>query len=412
MARTSCARGERSLPLGYGAMPCHVLILRQSEPYPYGWVRNQGRALAGAGYAVTVVGPTGFGNEASDEMIDGVRALRFRRTAGGRGLRGYVREYAVSAWHMARLAFRAHRDRPVDVVIASAPPDFLVWLALPFKLAGAGIIYDQRDPAPELFEAKFGRRGWLYRILVRFERSAWRRADVAMPHNESCADLGRDRGGISDERMYIVGVGPDPERIFPVEEQPELRRGKRFLVLWIGAISQQESLGVFVDAIEILVRDRSRTDISFSIAGPGDEREAILEDVRRRGLHNAVDLPGVITDDDLLRSYMATADICVSVDEQNDMNDKSTMMKVLEYMAMGRAVIQTSLHEMKRISADTTLYTRSGDALDLANQIERLLGDEELREQLGDAARARMVEGLMWSDQVAVMIEAVEAARR
>ncbi len=231
-----------------------------------------------------------------------------------------------------------------------------------------------------------------------------------MPHNESCAEIGRERGGVEEDRIFTVGVGPDPRRIFPVEPRPELRRGREHLVLWIGAMSKQESLGHLIEAADRLVHRHGRDDVAISIVGPGDEREAIQAEVRRRGLDGVVELPGVVTDDDLLRAYMASADVCLSVDERNNMNDKSTMMKVLEYMAMGRPVVQFPLLEMERVCGDTTVYARNADPSDLAEKVVELLDDPDRRRRLGESARKRVLAGQMWPDQIPVLVAAVTAA--
>ncbi len=388
----------------------HVLILRQSEPYPYGWIRQEAQALAQGGFKVTVICPTGLGHEALDETVEGVRALRYRAPQGGRGVAGYLREFVVAMARMAALVRRLRAQTRVDAVIASTPPDFLVLLALAFRGRGAAVIFDQRDPGPELFEAKFGRRGVIYRLLVAIERFAFRQADVSMVHNESCAELARGRGGLEEERIFVVGVGPDPRRIFPVDPRPELKRGRRHLVLWIGAMSRQETLEHLIGAADQLVHRHGRDDVAVSIVGPGDEREAVQGEVARRGLDDVVDLPGVVTDDDLLRAYMATADVCLSVDERNGMNDRSTMMKVLEYMAMGRPVVQFPLTEMERVCGDATVYARNADPTDLAEKIDALLDDADRREQLGQAGLQRMRDGQMWPDQIPVLIAAVNAA--
>ncbi|HWC09956.1 MAG TPA: glycosyltransferase, partial [Acidimicrobiales bacterium] len=228
-------RGE---PTGNGGQrSAHVLILRQNEPYPYGWVGQEARALANAGYQVTTLTPTGFGYDSPDETSDGVRALRFRVRASSTGLIGYVWEYASSLWAMATRLLPLVRHGAVDVVIVATPPDLLVALALPLRCRGAGVIFDQRDPGPELFEAKFGRRGMVHRLLVKSEQFACRHADVLMPHNEACAQLLQQRSGADADRMFVVGVGPDPDRIFPVPPDPRLRQGRPYLVLWMGTIS-------------------------------------------------------------------------------------------------------------------------------------------------------------------------------
>jgi glycosyltransferase involved in cell wall biosynthesis len=388
----------------------HILILRQSEPYPYGWIRNLSRAFIDNGYEVTVAVRTAFGLDAAEKWIDGVRVLRYKEHPGGKGLMSYLGELLYSMFQMGRLAARAAGGRRIDVVIASTPPDPLVLVALPLRWRGAALVVDQRDPSPELYEAKFQRRGLPYRLLVWMERFAFRRADVAVVHNESCADIARHRAGLPDDRIYVVGVGPDPERIFPVEARPELKRGKRHMVLWMGNMSTQESLGHLIDAAEELVLRRQRSDVMFAIVGPGDARETLMEDVERRGLRHVVHFPGVVTDDSVLRAYLATADVCVSVDERNEMNDKSTMMKVLEYMAMGRAIVQFPLLEMERAAGDTTVYARNADSADLAQKIAELLDDPERRHRLGQAARARVLQGQMWDAQIPVALAAVEAA--
>ena len=392
--------------------PPHVLVLRQNEPYPYGWVGQEARALADSGYQVTTISPTGLGYGAADETLHGVRALRFPAPPPAPGVRGYLREYGTSLRWMARLSRGVAREQPVDVVIVATPPDFLVGLALPLRRRGAAVVFDQRDPGPELFEAKFNRRGLLHRLLLASERFAFANADVVMPHNESCAALALGRGRVEPERIFVVGVGPDPRRIFPVPARPELRRGKRLLVLWMGTMSTQEGLEHLIEVADHLVNRRQRDDIAFSIVGPGDARTALLAEVRRRGLEGVVDLPGAITDDDELRAYMATADVCLSVDEQNPMNDRSTMMKVLEYMAMGRPVVQFPLAEMRRLCGNDTVYARNADADDLATKIEELLDDPDRREELGRRARRRLLDGMMWTDQVPVLVDAVEAALR
>jgi glycosyltransferase involved in cell wall biosynthesis len=323
---------------------------------------------------------------------------------------GYVREFVLAMGRMARLAWRLRREAPVDAVIASTPPDFLILLALIFRRGGAGVVFDQRDPGPELYEAKFDRRGPIWRLLVAIERFAFRQADVSMPHNESCADLARGRGGLDEERIFIVGVGPDPRRIFPVAPRPELKRDRRYLVLWIGVMSRQETLGHLIEAADQLVHRHGRKDVVFSIVGPGDERKAIEEEVVRRGLDDVVELPGVVTDDDLFRAYIATADVCVSVDERNGMNDRSTMMKVLEYMAMGRPVVQFPLTEMQNLCGEATVYARNADPTDLAEKIDELLEDAARREELGRAGLERMRNGQMWPDQIPALIAAVNAA--
>jgi glycosyltransferase involved in cell wall biosynthesis len=388
----------------------HVLIALENEPYPYDRrVRQEAEAFVAAGHAVTVVGPTGFGFDGLEERIDGVLALRYKAPPGGRGVAGYAREYGLSLLHLTRLMWKAHRRRPVDVALVCNPPDLLVIPALMLRRRGAAVIFDHHDLSPELFALKFGDRRWLQRIVRKVESFALRSADTVIATNDTYADVGRRRGPVEPHRMHIVRNGPDPKRIYPVAPRPELRRGRDKLVCWVGLMSDQEGLHHLLDAAEELIKRRGREDVSFAIVGAGDARDALIADTDRRGLADHVHFPGR-ADDDLLRAYMATADVCVGVDESNPMNDSSTMTKVIEYMVMGRPIVQFPLHETSRVCGDTSLYARAGDAVDFADRVQELLDDPERAERLGAAARKRAVPALLWPEQVPALLHAVGAA--
>jgi glycosyltransferase involved in cell wall biosynthesis len=388
----------------------HVLIALENEPYPYDRrVRQEAEALVDAGHHVTVVGPTGFGHDALEEEIDGVLALRYKAPPGGRGVGGYAREYGLSLLHLGRLMWKAHRRRPVDVALVCNPPDLLVIPALGLRRAGAALIFDHHDLSPELFALKFGNRRALQGIVRKVESFALRRADVVIATNDTYAEVEKRRGPVEPHRVHIVRNGPDPKRIYPVPRRPELRRGRDKLVCWVGLMSDQEGLHHLLDAADELVKRRRREDIAFAIVGAGDARDELIADTASRGLADHVHFPGR-AEDDLLRAYMATADVCVGVDESNPMNDSSTMTKVIEYMVMARPVVQFALHETSRVCGDTSLYARAGDAVDFADRIAELLDDRERAEQLGAAARERAVPALLWPQQVPALLDAVAAA--
>ncbi len=389
-----------------------VLIALQNEPYPYDRrVRQEAEALTAAGHSVTVCGPTGFGFDAPEELIDGVRVLRHPQPPAGSGIVSYLREYATSLWRIGRLMRRAQRETPFDLVIVCSPPDLLVLPALPLRRKGAALVFDHHDLSPELFTLKFGDRAAIQRIVRLAERFALRRADVVIATNDTYADVERRRGPVADHRVFIVRNGPDPKRIYPVEPRPELKRGRDKLVCWVGLMSDQEGLHHLLDAAEHLVRRQGRDDVGFAIVGAGDARDGLIAETARRGLADHVHFPGR-ADDELLRAYMATADVCVGVDEPNPMNDSSTMTKIIEYMVMGRPIVQFPLVETSRVCGDTCLYAQPGDAVDMAERIAELLDDPERARTLGEAARERALAGLLWPQQVPHLLEAVTAAAR
>lgn len=389
----------------------HLVVLLENQAYPNDVrVRAQVEAVRSAGWEVTVIGPTGPGHQAREEETGGVRMLRFPAAPSGRGIQHYVAEYGLSFVRLLPLAIRVAAERRVDAVLVCNPPDFLVELARPFARRGAGVVLDDRELSPELFEVKYGRRGPLFRVLVSLERRAFRRSDAILVTNASYVENITRRAGVSPERVFVVGNGPDERRIYPVPVRPELRAGRRHLVLWMGAMSTQEGLEFLVAAADELVNVRGRDDVSFALVGPGDIHDDLRAEVSRRGLDDVVELPGLVGDD-LVRAYLSTADVCVNTDQPNPMNDRAAMRKVLEYLAVGRAVVQFPLAEMCRLCGDTTLYARPGDPYELADRIGELLDDPELRERLGAAGRRRVHDGLMWSDQITSLMSALELAR-
>jgi glycosyltransferase involved in cell wall biosynthesis len=391
-------------------MSLHVLVLLESLPYPLDpRVRAQAAALRAAGHEVTVVSPTASPGDPVDEVLDGVRVRRFPAPPAGGGVLGYVREYAVAFGRVRAVVRDVLRERRVDVVLTCGPPDLLVTLARPAARQGAAIIFDYRELSPELFEAKFGRRGLPYRALRIVERHAFRTADAVMTVSEPCAELARGRGGVDPSRVFLVGNGADPVRVHPVAPRPELRRGREHLVLWLGMMSSQENLERLVEAAAHVVHGCGRTDVHFALVGPGDARERLQRDVAERGLSPFVELPGSVGDE-LVRAYISTADVCVGVDQPNAMNDRAAMRKILEYMAIGKAIVQFPLREMRRLCGDACDYARPGDAADLAATICALLDDPERRRRLGVAARRRAWNGLMWPEQVPALLAAVDTA--
>ncbi len=401
---------ERDGPTVRAADRGQIVFLVENESYPHDRrVRQEALALVGAGYRVTVVCPNSPSVPVLEEEIEGVRVLRFRQPPQGRGALRYVREYMYALVRIRRLVRKLCREQ-VTAVIACNPPDFLPLLALPLRRNGAALIFDLHDPAPELFEAIFHRRGLIHRALTALERRAARSADVTMTVNQPCAELLRSRDGVDQERVYVLVTCPDPRNFFPVEPRPELRRGHKHLVLWLGRMSRKENLPMLVDAADEIVNTQRRDDVCFALVGDGDVRSQLEAEVERRGLSEAVVFPGMV-DDDRLREWITTADICVSLDRRNPMNDRSLMIKVMEYLAMGRAIVQFPLAEMGRVCADASVYADENDPGDLPTKIVELLDDPERRSRLGDEARVRLAEiGLTWPQQVPILLQAVEHA--
>ncbi len=125
------------------------------------------------------------------------------------------------------------------------------------------------------------------------------------------------------------------------------------------------------------------------------------------GLDDIVEFTGRVPDQKLLE-YLNTADICVNSDEFNEMNDKSTMNKILEYMALGKPIVQFDLTEGRFSAQEASLYARPNDYRDLAAKIVELLDDEPRRKAMGEFGRRRVIEELSWEYTSKALLEAYD----
>jgi glycosyltransferase involved in cell wall biosynthesis len=377
-----------------------ALIIVQNLPVPFDrrvWLEC--KALTAAGYEVTVISPKG-NDDPGHEVIDGVTLLRYRPYAPGGSALGFVLEYVYSFLATARLVLRARRDGRFDVLQACNPPDIFWpigrWLR---RRDGSRFVFDHHDLCPELYDSRFpeGRR-LPWRGLVALEKATFRTADHVVATNTSYAEIAVRRGGKDPADVTVVRTGPDPERLRRRAAVPALRRGRRHLVAYIGVMGPQDGVDLAVRAAAHVVHDLGREDVSFTFMGAGDSYSDIVRLRDDLGLRDHVELPGRVPDDTVL-DVLSTADVGLSPDPKNPLNDLSTMNKTLEYMAFGMPVVAFDLKET-RVSADgAASYVPSGDVAAYAQAIVELLDDDSRRSAMGRAGRLRIEEELGWPHQ-------------
>jgi glycosyltransferase involved in cell wall biosynthesis len=385
----------------------HVLVLSENLSVPFDTrVWQEARALAGAGYRVTVVCPRGRTRDREAQaVLDGVRILRFpqREAVGGR--LGFVREYAGALWHMALASLRTGR---VDVVHACNPPDLMFLVALPHKLRGARFVFDHHDLAPELYLSRFGgRRDLAFRALLLAERLTFRTADLVISTNESYRRMALERGGVRPERVVVVRSGPSTDRFHPVPPDPGRRGGKPHLLVYLGVMGPQDGVDHAVRALAHLRDDEGREDWRAVLVGAGEQHDEVRALARRLGLDDLVAFTGRVPDGELL-AWLASADVCLAPDPLSPLNDVSTMTKVVEYMAMGRPMVAFDLHETRVSAGDAALYARPNDERDFARLIARLLDDPRERERMGGVGLARVRDGLSWEHSRRALVAAYD----
>jgi glycosyltransferase involved in cell wall biosynthesis len=370
-------------------------------------VWQEARTLAAAGYVVSIICPKAPGYEKSFESIDGIDIHRHPLPREADGPFGYTFEYGAALILEFLLSLKVLFGRGFDVIHACNPPDTMFLIGGFYKLFGKKFVFDHHDINPELYEAKFGKRGFGRRVLVALERMTFRTADMVISTNESYRSIATGRGGKKPSEVFVVRSGPDLTRIRQVPPNPALKRGRRYLVGYVGVMGKQEGIDLLLQAVQLIVHHLGRTDIHFGLVGGGTELPAMRDLARALGVADYVTFTGRAPDADLLE-MLNTADICVNPDRANEMNDRSTMNKIMEYMALAKPIVQFDLTEGRVSAGEASWYARPNDVADLAQKMIALLGDEEQRARMGAIGRERVERVLAWQHEAPRLIAAYE----
>ena len=387
-----------------------VLIIVENLPLPFDRrVWQEALALRDAGYQVSAICPKARGFRRSYELIDGIHVHRHPLPVEADSAVSYMLEYGLSLFWELVLAIRVALTRGFDVIHACNPPDTIFLIARFFRLFGKRFIFDHHDINPELYEAKFQRRDRWYRLLLRLERWTFATADVSIATNESYRRIAIERGGMQPDRVFVVRSGPDLRHIKPGAVCSELRRGRRYLVAYVGVIGRQEGLDLLLRSIDFMRRKLKRNDVQFVIVGGGTELDSLKRLSSELAIDDCVDFTGRVSDARLWQ-VLNSADVCVNPDRATAMNDMSTMNKILEYMAVGKPIVQFDLREGRYSAGAASLYAAPDDVEDFAAKLSNLLDDAELRNTMGQEGRRRVETELAWHHQVPALLSAYSKA--
>ncbi|HYN89452.1 MAG TPA: glycosyltransferase family 4 protein, partial [Ardenticatenaceae bacterium] len=389
-----------------------VLMLLENNPYPQDpRVSREVRALVDAGYQVAIIAP-GDPDQARHELLDGVRVYRFPAPPPAPGLLGYLWEYGYSMVVMFLLSLVALWRDGFDVVHAHNPPDTLVFIGAFYKLLGKRFVYDHHDLAPELYYARFGGTGnrWVHKTLVWLETLSCRLADHVITTNQSHKALEMARSGIPGDNITIVRNGPDPSRLCPVAPDPALLAKGKTIIAYSGMMGVQDGIDYLLRALRHLAYDLERRDFFCILLGGRGEAVASLQALSRElGLDEYVWFAGWISDRDEYARYLSSADICVDPDPSNPYNDRSTMIKMMEYMAMAKPIVAFDLPEHRFSAQAAALYVRPNDELEFARAIAQLMDDPAHRQTMGALGRRRVETELAWHHSAPNLLAAYQA---
>lgn len=386
-----------------------VLMLLENSPYTQdGRVRREANALVAAGYRVTVIGRALPGQRWS-EVFDGVRVYQFPAPPEANGFLGYLWEYSYAMAAIFLISLFVFFSEDFDVVHAHCPPDTLVLIGGFYKLLGKRFVYDHHDLSPELYYARFGGEGnrLIYYALLLFEKLACRLADRIIATNQSYKTVEMQRGRIPEERITIVRNGPELKEFKAVEPFPDLQQqGKGKTILgYVGEMGFQDGVDYLLRALNHLVCDLGRTDFFCVLVGAGDAWSQLKALTEQLGLSNNVLFTGWVEYKDVVR-YLSAADICVVPDPSNSYNDRSTMIKIMEYMALKKAVVAFDLPEHRFTAQSAAIYVRPNDELEFARALAQLMDDPKRRHEMGRLGRERIETQLAWTYQAEQLLAA------
>jgi glycosyltransferase involved in cell wall biosynthesis len=383
-----------------------VLIIVENLPVPFDMrVWKEAASLQANRYEVSVLCPRGKGYSKGHEILDGVHIFRHPMPREGNGALGYIYEYSCALFWEFLYAWWIYLRLGFHVIQGCNPPDDIFLVALPFKLLGVKYIFDHHDANPELYLSKYEKKGTFYKIQVWLEKMTYRFSDVVMATNSSYRDLAVTRGGLAPEDVFVVRNGPDLETFKAVPSNPALKYGKPYLVGYVGTMSIQEGLDILLD-VALHLKNLGRRDIHFTCVGGGPGLAGLKKMVQDKNLEEMVNFTGRVPDEQLLE-VLSTADICVNPDKPCEMNDISTMIKIMEYMALGKPIVQFNLKEGRISAGEASLYSDNDNQVnDFANKILWLIEKPDERRKMGEIGRKRVEEELAWDYSVQNLLAA------
>ena len=380
-------------------------------------VRNESALVRGEGYDVTVICLKRKG-EKTTEVVRGIRVYRIpkveffekapverqtliqRQLTKFKAFLGYLGEYAYFTFGCLVMSLYVAARYGVDVIHAHNPPDTLFAVALPFKLFGKKFIFDHHDLAPELYQSRYKARKSRGSIVIwglkLAEKFSLKLADVTIATNESYKQIQIKRGGLQPDRCFVVRNGPGADQMKVVEPSERLRRMGKSILCYVGCLNPQDGLDYLLRALVHLTFDLKRTDYYCVIMGSGDSLDSLRTMSRELNLEDYVEFTGYVSDADL-RANLSAADICLDPDPSSPLNDVSTWIKIMEYMAYGKPIVTFDLKETRYSAQEAAIYVEPNDEQKFALAISKLMDDPALRGLMGSFGRARVERELQWS---------------
>lgn len=388
-----------------------VLMLLQNLSYPKDpRVRNEARTLATSGYQVSVIAPSQRGQR-WHEKIEGVNVYRFPGPAQAKSSMGYFLEYGYSLMAIFIVSLFVFIRRGFDVIHIHQPPDILAFIAVFYKVFGKRFVMDHHDISPELYYARFRGKGnrFIFRVLLWLEKFSCRIADQIIATNQSYKQIEMQRDHVPEHRITIVRNGPDLNDLYKTTPFPELLNKQKIIIGYVGVTGIQDGLDYLLRSLQYLTYDLGKEDFICVVVGSGDALAGLKSFGKQFGIADKVLFTGWVSRPENVARYLSSMEICVSPEPSDPYNDRSTAVKLMEYMALGKPIVAFDLPEHQFTAQDAAVYARPNDERDFARQIALLMDDPLLRENMGQKGRERVERELSWQIQEKVLLKIYES---
>ena len=381
----------------------HILIIVENLPVPFDRrVWQEASTLTEYGAKVSIICPKMKGFNLSYECLNGIEIYRHPLPVEGKGAPGYFIEYMTALFWEFFLSCKIFFKNKFHVIHGCNPPDMVFIIAIFFKVFGVKYVFDHHDINPELFIAKYGRKGFFYKLLLFMEKLTFQTADYSIATNNSYKQIAIERGHMPAHKIAVIRSGPRLDRLKISGGNSKYKHGRTYLVGYVGVIGEQEGLDLLIESIWHIIS--TRTDVQFAIIGGGTALQTIKETAAEYGVMDYVDFYGRVSDETMVE-ILNTADVCVNPDKPTEMNNLSTMNKIMEYMALQKPIVQYDLKEGRYSAREAALYAINTSPIDFAEKITWLLDHPEDRIKMGLTGYNRIINELSWEFESKKLVE-------